>query len=168
MGFFHHLRLWPRSLSGQLPLLSSLILAGAFFGYTNYTARQQTGFYTETMVLQAQSLARSVASGAAALLAGDRPDAAGLRRLLLETGRFPQVLELAVTDAAGRLLDRVTVEEGAAPAQRSGPQRLAPPAGDPPPQILKSPSYGWLVQGQPLEAVVWEPVGAAPRRGWIK
>jgi PAS domain S-box-containing protein len=145
----------PRRLQIQVALLGALLLAGVLAAFTAMMIRNQTGAEAAALEDRARTLALNLTADAAEMLAPRRQTA--IEELLLRGAEYPEVLAIQALDRDGNVLADVVRDDGRHSRLRSGTLNLAPPgAGRPPVQTLRD------------RIVLWEPVDAPDRLGWLR
>jgi diguanylate cyclase (GGDEF)-like protein/PAS domain S-box-containing protein len=153
MGFWSRL-----SLHRQLILVSSLLLLVTLLVTTLWNVQAQRRQLIDEAVAKATSLAQSAALASREKLVREHFD--DLEALLLQLALFPDLIELAVLDPAGRLLADVRqTDQGPRPDYRNLQREL--PAGG-----TGGPGESTVViSGN--ELAVWQPVRTSTPLGWV-
>jgi len=153
-------RWFPRRLMPQLMLLTACALLIAIGLHAIYTLRQQTEVSRLGIEQQARALARNLAVASTNLIVLGSID--GLDDLLQRSANYPDIVELRVADADGRILSHVVHADGR--VRRvfdAAEQRLAlPPALAP-----------TLIAGggeRPGRIVALHPVIGGTPLGWVQ
>ncbi len=151
----------PRRLQSQLMLLTASALVVTIVLHAAYTLHEQTEISRGSIENQANAMARSLA------IASTNPMVLGaldtLDELLERSADFPDVLELRIGDAKGRVLShfRHDPDRGVKRVIDAISARLAPP-------VSTSPTFqSARIDGQG-RMVVWYPVRAGSLLGWVR
>ncbi|OGI44643.1 MAG: hypothetical protein A2V92_05890 [Candidatus Muproteobacteria bacterium RBG_16_65_31] len=148
-------RLHPRRLHVRIAALGALLLAAVVAIYTWDTIRTRTATETAALLARAQALAEQTAyAGAAPLVTRHYSD---VEALLLRFARMPEVLRIQVLNREGRIVSDIVREDGGAPHIQFDAPAVRPPAGG-----------ELVVQGGAERYVVWRPIEAGDRVGWVR
>ena len=151
----------PRRLQAQLMLLTASALVVTIVLHAAYTLSEQTAISRGSIENQANAMARSLAFASADPMVLGSLDT--LDELLERSANVPDVLELRIGDAEGRVLShfRHDPDRGVKRVIDATSARLAPPASTGP--TLQSAR----IDGQG-RMVVWYPVSAGSLLGWVR
>lgn len=155
------IRHWlPRRLMSQLVLLTAGALLISIALHAAFTLRQQTEVSRLSIEHQASALARNLAVASTNLIVVGSLD--GLDDLLERSVDFPDILELRIADAEGRVLSHFVHSEGRVRRVFDAPgQRLALPSTVAP--ALSSGGAGGLAR-----IVASHPVVGGSLLGWVQ
>ena len=144
----------------QLMLLTAFALLISIALHAAFTLRQQTEVSRLSIEQQASALARNLAVASTNLIVLGSLD--GLDDLLERSADFPDILELRITDAEGRVLSHFVHTEGRVRRIFDAPgQRLALPA-------VVSPTLTGEGAGERGRIVALHPVVGGSLLGWVQ
>lgn len=153
-------RRWlPRHMQPQLMLLISVILLVVIAAHSGFTQHQQVATAQRSIENQANALVKNLAvSVATPLVLGSLDE---LDSFLLRSLDFPDVLELLITDAEGRILSHVGRAEGKNKIIIDAPGTRVPlPQSADSTFIVTDEDYGSHMD-------VWAPVVVGDTLGWV-
>lgn len=150
----------PRRMQPQLMLLISAILLVVIAAQSGFTQRQQLATAQKGIENQANALVKNLAvSVAKPLVLGSLDE---LDNFLLRSMEFPDVLELLITDADGRILSRVRRAEDKNDIVIDAPNTRLPLPQTVQPRLTVTNADS----GNRME--VWVPVLAGDTLGWVR
>ncbi|HJW02280.1 MAG TPA: ATP-binding protein [Azospira sp.] len=152
-------RLLPYRLSSQIALLVSVLFMLTVFAFTAYTVHEQTRLAEESIARPSQALAQNIAFTAAGDLL--RQDEAALEYFLLRAAEHPDILTLAVTDRAGKVLAAVHKDAQSGGSARYGLRQLMPP-------VAVIPHATVADEGGGRRLFLWQPVQNGELLGWLR
>ncbi len=152
-------RFWRRlSLHRQLVVASTLLLLLTLMATTAWNLQSQRRQLIDEATDKAHSLAQSTALAARSLLVRESYD--DLESLLLQLALYPDLMELAVLDADGRILaDVLQSPEGPQPVYERLTRTL--------PSSLSERSVSGLTRHQGDVLILWQPVRTSTLLGWV-
>lgn len=148
-------RLTPRRLDRQVILLASLMLGVTMPFFALHKAGEDAERVVESLTRQAKALARNIAVTSVEGLVTQ--DFSSTEQLLLRSARFPGVLEIQVSDMAGRVMGDVLAGPDGEPRLRYDTQPLEMPH-----------DLTVRIAAEDARLRIWEPIVSADAIGWVR
>jgi PAS domain S-box-containing protein len=160
----------PRHLRYQLALLTSLVLLLTIFVYAWYSASAQSASAQKRAELRVVGLAQNIAASSTTAIINK--DLAEVESLLVRMVGLPNIQEIQITDARGRLLSHVLEKLGGKAEVQFGSRTIDTPAAANAVThiIYNNIDRGWRYQlglGDPGRVVVWLPIFSGTLLGWV-
>ncbi len=152
------LRLLPRRLVVQVPLLFALLLIAAIGGYAWVTATGQSRLELENTRSRIGVMAKNIAiSSANYVLSDGVNDLVSLEQLLLKAAEFPGVVRIQVTDRSGKVLGHVYKGNKFTPQAVFNKTKITTPI-----------SNKIYIDEKSDRLIYWQPIGVAGLPGWVR